>query len=140
VAISLLDEGDLVWSIHGGEKVAVPIVWVNLTRVENHKVVAVQLGNGATIEMSRNHPTADGRPFEALTVGESMDGQAITGLTLNPYPYTHTFDILPDSDTGIYFTGGFPVGSTLHQKPMAQPRPLQGIPENRNGIDMRPKH
>lgn len=30
-----------------------------------------------------------------------------------PYGHEHTYDILPDSDTGTYVAGGVLIGSTL---------------------------
>ena len=37
----------------------------------------------------------------------------ITAVELVPYAHEHTFDILPDSDTGSYLADGVLIGSTL---------------------------
>jgi hypothetical protein len=110
VAISLIDVGDLVYSIHQGEVVAVPVVRTNSTAVENHELVQVVYENGAVVEMSPGHPTADGRRFEDIVAGEP----GIAEVRMVPYGHGFTFDILPDSDTGVYFSGENPIGSTLH--------------------------
>ena len=125
VLISLLDEGDLVWSLHRGEKVAVPVIQLNRTPVENHLMVRVVLEGGDVIDMSRGHPTADGRPFQNLSEEEMLYDRAIVDVSTVSYPGAHTYDILPDSDTGVYFVHGIPVGSTLHTpKPTAPAIPL----------------
>jgi hypothetical protein len=71
--------------------------------------------------MSPGHPTADGRFFGDLEVGDDLGGIEIVGAALVPYRESHTHDILPASDTGVYFAGGVPVGSTLHQPAAGRP-------------------
>ena len=63
--------------------------------------------------MSGPHPTADGRTFADLRVGERLAGQTIVELVWLPYEHDYTYDILPASDTGTYFAAGALVGSTL---------------------------
>jgi hypothetical protein len=122
VPIALLKEGDLVWSLHHGERTAVPILRVNRTPVKDHRMVSVRFESGWIIEMSESHPTADGRFFRDLEEGTSLGGEVIGQVSTVPYRSANTFDILPDSDSGVYFSGGIPVGSTLHEP---QPAPLR---------------
>jgi hypothetical protein len=63
--------------------------------------------------MSPGHPTADGRTFGELHVGDRLEGGTVSAATIVDYDERFTFDILPDSDTGTYFAGGVHVGSTL---------------------------
>jgi hypothetical protein len=128
VPISLLREGDLVWSLHDGERTAVPILRVNRTPVKDHYMVSVRFENGWIIEMSESHPTADGRFFRDIEEGTSLGGEIIIQVSTEPYRFDNTFDILPDSDSGIYFSRGIPVGSTLHEPRSA---PLRLVPHPR---------
>ena len=70
-------------------------------------------GTGAVLEISANHPTADGRAFGALVPGDTLDQVEIVDVAVIPYEHPYTHDILPDSDTGIYYAGGVAIGSTL---------------------------
>jgi hypothetical protein len=76
-------------------------------------MVAVELESGRTIRMSERHPTASGRAFVSLSPGDLLGESKITGIRSVAYEGDATFDILPDSDTGVYFAEGAPVGSTL---------------------------
>jgi hypothetical protein len=81
--------------------------------VFDHTVVRVVLATGSVLEISENHPTADGRTFGDLAVGDALDGIAIIEVSVVSYSHPFTYDILPDSDTGRYFAAGAAVGSTL---------------------------
>jgi len=112
-AIASLRVGELVYSLHEGSMQAVPLVRVSRTAVRHHRVRKLTLSNGVVLHISAGHPTADGRPFAELTVGESLGEQRITRLDEVPYLHGHTYDILPASDTGTYVAGGALIGSTL---------------------------
>jgi hypothetical protein len=92
----------------------VPIVRAGHTRVQNHRVVRVELDSGAVLEISPGHPTADGRLFGDLVAGSRLDTtHEIVAARLVPYEHDATYDILPRSSTGTYFAAGALVGSTL---------------------------
>lgn len=113
-AISSLRPGDLVYSMHRGELVAVPLLTVGRSVAPpDHAIVHVRLASGRSIEMSPGHPTADGRHFGDLAPGEELAGAVIDAVELVPYGRPFTYDILPDSDTGTYVAAGALVGSTL---------------------------
>jgi hypothetical protein len=112
-AIATLAVGDVVYSVDDGHVVAVPIVLVHRTAAPHHVVVHIRLSNGSVLDVSAPHPTADGRLFADLRAGDVLGGVEITSVTRVPYPFAFTYDILPASDTGTYFAGGVPVGSTL---------------------------
>jgi hypothetical protein len=61
------------------------------------------------------HPTADGRTLASVTPGSALDAVRAVSVELVPYAHGHTYDILPDSDTGTYFAGGALIGSTLFE-------------------------
>jgi hypothetical protein len=78
-----------------------------------HTVVRVVLASGNVLEISPEHPTADGRVFSELKAGTELDGVGITSVSRVPYQHARTYDILPASDTGTYFAGGVLIGTTL---------------------------
>jgi hypothetical protein len=112
--IASLEPGDLVFSVDRGAVVPVPILRVSSTPVSNHHVMRVLLEDGATLEISAGHPTADGRRFGDLRAGSLLDETArVQSAELVAYPFDRTYDILPASDTGTYFAEGALIGSTL---------------------------
>ena len=112
-AIASLKVGDLVYSIDGRAIVAVPIVQVSRTPVQDHRVVRVQLDSGEVLEISHGHPTADGRTFADLQAGDSLGSATVSEVQTVPYRHGFTHDILPASDSGTYLAGGALIGSTL---------------------------
>jgi len=52
------------------------------------------------LDISGPHPTADGRRFADLRVGEVLDGDAIVAREIVPYLHAFTYDILPAFSTG----------------------------------------
>jgi hypothetical protein len=83
------------------------------TAVQGHRVMHVTLSNGAHLDISAGHPTADGRSFGELHAGDLLDGLGVESVQSIPYPHSFTYDILPDSDTGTYVAGGALIRSTL---------------------------
>jgi len=111
--IAALAAGDLVYSEDGGALVAVPLRRVTRRAVEHHFVVKITTRNGARLDVSAPHPTADGRTFADLRVGDLLDGDVVVARELVPYPYRYTHDILPASASGTYVANGILIGSTL---------------------------
>ncbi len=112
-AIAELEVGDLIFTRHGGQLVARPLIRVTRTPVVDHFVVRAVLDSGATLRISGPHPTADGRTFADLAPGDSIDGTQVVEVETIPYPFAYTHDILADSDSGTYVAGGVLIGSTL---------------------------
>lgn len=115
--IADLREGDLVYSLSHGKMVAVPVTRANRVEAPNHQVVRVTLASGSVLEISPKHPTADGRLFGELRAGDRLDGVFVVAAELVPYSRSHTYDILPASDTGTYWAGGVLIASTLAGSP-----------------------
>lgn len=111
--IADLQVGDLVYSVHQGRVVAVPIAEAVHVPAPEHFVVRVKLDNGRTVVMSPKHPTADGRTFADLRAGETLGGARVESAETEAFRFQETVDILPASDTGAYFAAGVLVGSTL---------------------------
>jgi hypothetical protein len=119
--IAELSTGDLVYSVDGAAVVAVPIAKVRRVPVTGrHVVPLVTLANGAVLEISGAHPTADGRTFSDLSPGDDLGGVPIVAVTrAAPYRHAFTHDILPASSSGTYFVSGALIGSTLAQPEQA---------------------
>jgi len=113
VPISALRAGDRVYSVDRGRVVVVPISLSKRTPVVNHGVLRITFDNGQILEISPGHPTADGRRLGDLAPGEQLTGGNITSVVEVPYHHSHTYDILPASDSGTYFAAGVLVASTL---------------------------
>lgn len=114
--------GDLVYSVDGQAIRAVPVARVNRTPVVGHHVLHVTFENGRFIEMTAEHPLADGRPLSALSAGSELMGGVVLSVTRVAYTHPATYDILPDSTSGAYFASGVLIGSTL----AGSPRPARG--------------
>jgi hypothetical protein len=114
--IAELAVGDLVYSVDHDAVVAVPIARINRTPVHAHHVVRMAMENGVVLEISAGHPTADGRLLGDVRAGDSVGGFRVLRAESVPYAHPFTYDILPASDTGAYFTGGVLMGSTLAQR------------------------
>jgi hypothetical protein len=113
VPIADLREGDIVYSQDQGLIVRVPVIAVIRRPVARHSVVHLVLDDGTELFMSGPHPTADGRTLQELSAGDLIDGRRVLAAQLVPYPYDHTYDVLPGSRTGQYLANGVWVGSTL---------------------------
>ena len=106
-------EGDLVISDEGK---AVKVLKTVKIEAKKHKILFVLLNDGRQLEVSPEHPTADGRKFKDLKLGDGIDGRIVVETKLKPYTYKYTYDILPDSETGNYYANGILIGSTLKNK------------------------
>jgi hypothetical protein len=111
--IADLRVGDLVYSVHRGKKSIVPLSRVGRKAVFAHSVVRLTLESGAVIEMSGGHPTADRRPFRELGAGDRLGDARVVAVETVPYDEPFTYDILPASDSGTYFSNGAWLGSTM---------------------------
>jgi hypothetical protein len=105
--------GDLVFTVDHDAVVALPILRVNRAPVNDHKVMRVRLATGAVLEISPQHPTADGHTFGELRAGGTLDDKTIVSAELVPYAHPFTYDILPAGSSHTYFAGGARIGTTL---------------------------
>jgi hypothetical protein len=112
-AIADLVEGDLVFSMHQGVLMPVPVLALRSVRVQDHAVVRVELDSGRFIEVSGSHPTAEGRRLDAVVPGDRLGEARVVSVELVPYTHERTYDILPASDSATYLAGGALLGSTL---------------------------
>lgn len=117
VRVEDLRVGVQVWTANEtGERVEGVVLQAGSVPVPaGHPMIHVTLNDGREVWVSAGHPTADGRTFADLHLGDSLDGALIAGLEQVQYTETHTFDILPSGETGFYWANGVLVGSTLHR-------------------------
>lgn len=107
--------GDRVWSVDaGGKKISSLVKLVTRTPVPStHHVVHLLLADGRELWVSPDHPTSDGTRVGDLKAGEAYDDSRVASAELVPYWSDATYDLLPDSETGLYWADGILMGSTL---------------------------
>jgi hypothetical protein len=116
VLVESVRAGTVVWSLDAsGRRVAVPVVSVGSTPVVHHQIVEILLGDGRTVAASYGHPDVTGRLLGSLAAGDKLDGTPVVKVTVVPYRGDRTYDLLPDSATGVYFADGVPLESTLRR-------------------------
>jgi len=121
---------DWVYSVDRDGIKAVRVARVIRRPVRNHHVIRVMIDAGRNLEISAPHPTADGRTFGDLRVSDLLDGNRIQSVEVIDYAHEYTYDILPDSDTGLYFAGGMLIGSTIASGGYVMSRPNRPIYES----------
>lgn len=119
VFIESIQPRDEVFSLHRGTVAVVPVLTTQRVPVRDHAVARVRLGGGAVIEVSGEHPMADGRALFDLRPGERIGQVVVEALSLVPYEFADTYDILPDSDSGAYLVSGLWLASTISSAKMA---------------------
>jgi hypothetical protein len=119
--IADLEPGDLVYSRDRHQTVIVPVLTVTRRPVNHHRVVRLELSDGAILEISGPHPTGDLRRLDELSAGDDLDGRRVLSTALVPYGHSHTYDILPASESGDYVANGVWMGTTLRRATLAAP-------------------
>lgn len=115
IAVQDLRLGDAIWTLDAaGRRVAGTVIALGSTTAPaDHRVIRLTLADGRTVTASPGHPLADGRTFGALGVGDLVDGSAVASLENLPYSGGETFDLVASGATGIYFSDGIALGSTI---------------------------
>ena len=115
VPVEQLRLGDPVWTLSAdGRRVAGTVIALGSTEAPpEHEVIRLRLADGRSVTASPGHPLADGRLIGDLAVGDLVDGSRVVGAERLPYPFGSTFDLVASGETGWYFAGGIPLGSTL---------------------------
>ena len=107
--------GDVIWTLDAaGRRVAALVTATGSTIAPaTHRVFRLTLADGRTVTASPGHPLADGRLLGSLRLGDVVDGSAVAGLDSRPYGYGRTFDLVVAGPTGVYFSDGISLGSTI---------------------------
>ncbi len=115
VNVKNLQPGMSVWSEDAhSRKIATTIVAVSHTPVPtNHQVIHLVLADGREVWASSGHPTADGTTVGELKAGDAYDGSYVRSADVVSYGDSATYDLLPDSPTGLYWANAILLGSTL---------------------------
>lgn len=115
ILVKNMKGGEVVWSVNArGEKVAVRVLIASHTEAPlNHHIIHLILADGRELFVSPGHPVADGRTLGSLQVGDALNGSVVSRSDLVHYREHYTYDILPDSETGMYFANGILLQSTL---------------------------
>ncbi len=110
-------EGDIVLSVdEKGKSVFVPVrISAHTEAPFDHRVVDLKLVDGRELIASPGHAIDDGRELGILKAGDTIHGVRIISATLQKYAEQYTYDILPASDTGMYFANGILLRSTLRK-------------------------
>jgi hypothetical protein len=128
VPIHEIRRGDVVFSTEGDAMVPAVVLQTNRIPVEDHVMVEVRVDDGHTVRMSPRHPTATGKRFGELRVGDRLGTAYIEAISVEPYPHAFTYDILPDTPSGAYFGDEVLVGSTLGGANVQQAGSPRGVP------------
>jgi hypothetical protein len=115
IPVERLRLADQIWTLTSdGRRVAGIVIALGSTAAPpDHEVVRLVLEDGRIVTASPGHPLADGRLIGDLRPGDPVDGSPIAVADRGPYASTETFDLVSSGETGVYFAGGIPLGSTL---------------------------
>jgi hypothetical protein len=118
IPVERLRPGDPVWTLTAdGRRVAGTVIGIGSTESPSgHEVVRLQLEDGRTATASPGHPLGDGRLIGELSVGELVAGSRVVAADRIAYDAAWTYDLVASGETGIYFAGGIPLGSTLRPR------------------------
>ena len=118
VPVEQLNVGIAVWTIDGsGERIAGVVIKTTMTPVPpDFPVVRLGLSDGRTVTASPGHPTFEGRPLGKYQIGDTLDSARVVTVERIVYDGEATYDLLPDSSTGLYWANGVLLKSTLTAK------------------------
>jgi len=115
LAVRNLKAGMLVWTLDdSGARTVAPIVRTARVRVPvGHPMVHLVLEDGREVLASPGHPLADGQRLGRVLPGERLGGSEVVLAEWIEWEETYTYDILPSSETGLYWANGILLRSTL---------------------------
>jgi hypothetical protein len=115
IPVEKLNKGMIIWTLDvSGDRIAKEIIETAFTIVPSpFHVIRMELNDGRSVTASPGHPTANGKAIVDYLVGDALDGAEVITITDVIYENGSTYDILPDSATGVYWANGILLGSTL---------------------------
>jgi hypothetical protein len=76
-------------------------------------MVHLVLEDGRELLASPGHPLADGRRLSTILAGDRLDNSRVVLAEIVVWEGPYTYDILPSSESGLYYANGILLGSTL---------------------------
>lgn len=115
INVQLLKPGMIIFSQdEKGDKIKSPLVKVSRTKTpSDHHVYHLILSDYRELSVSSMHPLENGKPVDTLRIGDVYDGASVVSVNYELYGGQYTYDLLPDSSTGLYWANGILMGSTL---------------------------
>ena len=115
IAVSKIAVGMHVWSADADGRFVDAVVVETTSRLAapGSELIRVVLADGRQITASAPHEIADGRSLGILSVGDEIDGAAVTRLDRVDGSFGVTYDLLPSGATGEYWADGLLMRSTL---------------------------
>ncbi len=115
VKVGDLKVGDIVYTqTKTGRKVSLPIIKRSKVKVTSaHRMVYLNFDNDNSLIVSPDHPAAGIKKVRELFPKDSYDQTRIKEVSLINYDHNHTYDILPEGETGYYCANNILIGSTL---------------------------
>lgn len=108
VPVENLHGGSSVWSrTEQGERIVAEVM--NAARLPSPQlrmILRLQLSNGTEVAATRRARLADGREIGELAEGDPVGGERVVGIRNEPYPGEAVYDLLPGSETGVYWANG----------------------------------
>lgn len=128
IPVERLRLGDIVWTLDAsGDRVPGTVIAVGSTPAPaGHHVIRLTLADGRTVTASPGHPLGDGRTLGGLTLGDTVDGAAVTDIEDLAYAAPATYDLVVSGETGVYLAGGIPLASTIDGRRQATFAPTPG--------------
>jgi len=123
IPVSKIAVGMHVWSADADGRLVDAVVVETTSRLAapGSELIRVVLADGRQITASAPHEIADGRPLGILSVGDEIDGVAVTRLDRVDGSFGFTYDLLPSGATGEYWADGILMRSTLSTTLVAPP-------------------
>ncbi len=119
MAVEQIQSGNLVWTLDDrGIRVAVRVLKTSATPVpDSFRMVRIKLEDGRSITASPGHPSAELKHLGDYQVGDLLDSSRIVSTEYVSYDDHFTFDLLPESDSGLYWANRILLKSTLFRNP-----------------------
>jgi hypothetical protein len=116
--VEQLHKGTIVWTVdNSGKRVPTAVVETVVTPVPpSFQILRISLSDGRTVSASPGHPSAQGLALGTYQTGDILDGALVITVEYMTYHSDATYDLLPDSTTGLYWANGILLRSTLAAK------------------------
>jgi hypothetical protein len=116
VPVEQLKPGMQVWTQDKtGNRIPAPVIKTAGTPVPaSFQVVKLTLKDGRSVAASPGHPTAVRQAIGDYHIGDYLDNSPIVSIQKLDYAEGATYDLLPDSGTGLYWANGILLMSTLY--------------------------